>query len=188
MKLSLNLATEPLANQRPFLVFAGLSGALGVAALALLSFGAYRSWHANRELREEITRLQAQIRADSRRQQELDAYFRGPAAQGILERSTFLNSLIDARSFPWTKIFMDLEQTLPPGVRVVSISPRLADGRAELTLDVGAISDESKIRFLEAMEKAKMFSGLVVTDERRLQQAGTPDKVILHLTVWYSTT
>jgi len=188
MKLSLNLATAPLANQRPFLVFAGVSGTLGIAALALLSFGAYRSWYANRELRAEIAGWQAQIRTDSRRQQELDAYFRGPATQRILERSSFLNSLIDARSFPWTKIFMDLEKTLPPGVRVVSISPRLADGRAELTMDVGATGDESKVRFLEAMEKAKMFSGLVVTEERQLQQTGSSDKVILHLTVWYSTT
>jgi len=188
MKLRLNLATSPQANHRPFLAFVGVAGTLAIVALALLSQAAYRSWHANRELRADTARWQTQIRDDSRKQQELDSYFRTPSAQQVLDRSAFLNSLIDARSFPWTKIFMDLEQTIPPGVRVVSISPRLVDGRAELTLEVGAATDESKIQFLQAIEKARMFSGLVVKDERRSDEAGSSDKVVLHLTVWYSTT
>ncbi|MBZ5502999.1 MAG: hypothetical protein LAN59_12315 [Acidobacteriia bacterium] len=187
MKLHLNLATAPQANHRPFLALTGGAGTLGVVALVLLSHAAYQSWRGNRELRADTSRWQAQIRSDSRKQQELDAYFHSAAAQGVLGRAAFLNSLIDARSFPWTRIFMDLEKTLPPGVRVVSIAPRLADGRAELTLEVGAESDASKIQFLEAIEKAKMFSGLVVKDERRPEQPGASDKVILHLTVWYST-
>ena len=82
---------------------------------------------------------------------------------------------------------MDLEQTLPPGVRVVSIAPRLVDGRAEVTLEIGALTDESKIQFLEAIEKSKTFSGMVVTDEHHSDRPGT-DRITLHLTVWYSTT
>lgn len=187
MKLQLNLATAPQANHRPFLALTAGAGTLGVVALVLLSHAAYQSWRANRDLRADTSRWQAQIRSDSRKQQELDAYFHTPAAQNVLGRSAFLNDLIDARSFPWTRIFMDLEKTLPPGVRVVRIEPSLVDGRAELALEVGAESDASKIQFLEAIEKAKMFSGLVVKDERRPDQSAGSDKVILHLTVWYST-
>ena len=69
---------------------------------------------------------------------------RRPAAKQVIDRSAFLNSLIDERSFPWTKIFMDLEKTLPPGVRVVSISPRLVNGRAEVALEVGVASDRER--------------------------------------------
>jgi len=188
MKLHLNLATAPQANHRPFLAFTGVAGTLGIVALVLLSHAAFQSWLANRELRANTSRWQGQIRDDSRKQQELAAYFRSPAAQEVLDRSAFLNSLIDARSFPWTKIFMDLEKTLPAGVRVVSIAPRLVDGRAELTLEVGAESDAGKIQFLEAIETSKMFSGLVVKEERRAELPGAADKVMLHLTVWYSTT
>ena len=82
---------------------------------------------------------------------------------------------------------MDLEQTLPAGVRVVSISPRLQNGRAEVTLQVGAQSDESKIEFLKAMEKSKEFTGMVVKDEQR-RDTGSEDKITLNLSVWYSTT
>jgi Tfp pilus assembly protein PilN len=187
MKLRLNLSTTPSENNRPFLAGAALAGTLGLFALAVLSHAALRAWQANRSLRAEITHWQEEIQADRQSQQVLKAYFQTPAAQRVLDRAAFLNSLIGERSFPWTKIFMDLERTLPPGVRVVSISPKLVNGRAQLELQVGATSDEGKIRFLEAIEKSNVFSGLQVKDERRVEQTGSSDKVILSLTVWYTT-
>ena len=113
--------------------------------------------------------------------------FASPQAQQVLDRAKFLNSLIGERSFPWTSIFMDLEQTLPPGVRVVSISPRLVNGRAEVSLKVGAETDESKIKFLEVMEKSKVFSGMVVKQEQHADQPGASDQIVLDLTVWYTS-
>ena len=151
MKFQLNLATSPQANHRPFLAYSALIGTLGVLALAVLSLVAFKSWRANRELRGEMARSEASIHTDQDRQLALAANFRGQTAQQILDRSAFLNSLIDERSFPWTKIFMDLEETLPPGVRVVSIAPRLVDGRAEVRLEIGAATDEGKIQFLQAI-------------------------------------
>jgi len=188
MKLRLNLATAPQANNRPFIAGAFVTGAIGLIALAILSHAAYTSWRNTRELRAHVSRLEADIQANRQRQQVLDAYFRSPHAQQILTRSAFLNSLIDERSFPWTKIFMDLETTLPPGVRVVSISPRLINGRAEVTLKVGALTDDAKLKFLEAVEKSRVFSGMIVKDEQRSSQASSPDPILLNLTVWYSTT
>jgi len=188
MKLHLNLATAPQENNRPFLAAAALVGTLGLLAFVLLSHAAYATWHASRELRADVAHWQDQIRSDRQEQQDLENYFHSPGAQQILDRSAFLNSLIDERSFPWTKIFMDLEQTLPPGVRVVSIAPRLVNGRAEVALQVGAETDSGKIQFLEAIEKSKVFSGMVVKDEHRSDQPGAVDKIVLDLSVWYSTT
>lgn len=192
MKLQLNLSTAPQENHRPFLLGAFLTGTLGILIFVLLAHATYKSWKASRDLRADIARLEGQIQTDRQHRQDLSNYFRSSGAQTVLERSDFLNSLIDARSFPWTKIFTDLEEALPPGVRVVSIAPKLVNGRAEVTLEVGADSDESKIKFLEAMEKSSVFSGMVVSDEKPAQQSGAseriPDKVLLDLTVWYSTT
>jgi Tfp pilus assembly protein PilN len=194
MKLQLNLATNPQENNRPFLAGATLTGTVSMLVFILVAHATYKSWRASRVLRADIARLETQIQADRQRRQELATYFRSAAAQNILDRSAFLNSLIDARSFPWTKIFTDLEETLPPGVRVISISPKLVSGRAEVTLQVGADGDESKIKFLQAIEKSSVFSGMIVTEEKRAEQGGTADqeglsdKVVLNLTVWYSTT
>lgn len=191
MKLRLNLSTTPQENNRPFLAGAALIGALGVLGLLILSHAAFRSWQSNRILRSDLARLQDQIQVSQREQQDLAVFFRSPGAQQVLERSSFLNSLIGQRSFPWTKVFADLEQTLPPGARVVNISPRLVNGRAQIAMEVGAASEESEIQFLQAMEKSRVFSGMQILQERRGEaqaQAASTDKIVLSLTVWCTAT
>jgi len=187
MKLRLNLSTTAHVNKRPFLVGAGLIGTFAVLALLILAHAAYNSWRVNREVRADISHWETQIRINQQKQQALETYFRSPQAKQVLDRSSFLNSLIGQRSFPWTKIFMDLEETLPPGVRVVNISPKLEQGRAQVELTIGAATDEGKLKFLEALEKSRVFSGIQVKDERRPDQAGSLDRVVVDLTVWYAT-
>lgn len=188
MKLRLNLSTAPRINKRPFLVGAGFAWTIAAIALAILAHAEYDSWRNNRDVRADISQWESQIRQNQHKQQTLENYFSSAQAKQVLDRSGFLNSLIDQRSFPWTKIFMDLEETLPPGVRVVSISPRLEEGRALVELTVGAATDEGKLKFLEALEKSRVFSGIQVKDERRPEQAGSLDRVVVNLTVWYATT
>jgi hypothetical protein len=187
MKLRLNLSTTPQENHRPFLAGAFAIGTVGLLALMILSHAAYTSWQSNRDLRADISRWQEQIQADHLKQQELGRYFEAPAAHEVIDRSAFLNSLIDERSFPWTRIFMDLEKTLPPGVRVVNITPHLVNGRAEVSLQVGVMSDQSEIQFLEAIEKSPVFSRIEVDEVRPVTQVGVTDKILLSLVVWYNT-
>lgn len=193
MKLNINLATHPLENKRSFLFFAAIAGAVEIAALFLLSHAAYVSWRSSRDLRAEIAAYRSQIHVDMQKQQELRSYFQTPKAADVLNRAAFLNSLIDERGFPWTKVFMDIEQTLPPGVRVVSIAPRLVNDRAKVTLVVGADSDENMVKFLQALEKSKVFSGMQVEEERYAAKEApafrgvVADKVQVSLTVWYET-
>jgi Tfp pilus assembly protein PilN len=193
MNLRLNLATAPQANNRPFIAASVLGGAIALIALVLLAHAAYAQWQSQRVLRAQTNALQKQIRAGEIQQQRLAVYFRGEEATRTLQRSEFLNSLIDERSFPWTKIFTDLEKTLPAGVRVISISPHLDKGRAEVSLQVGAQTGTSEVQFLKAMESSKVFSGLVVTDIRQPQSSpgnnqNAQDAFLINLTVWYSTT
>ena len=187
MKLRVNLSTEPLENTRPFLAGTALAGAFAILALVALSGAAYHSWRANRDMHMQIARDETQISANLGQQQDLAAFFKTSQAQEVLDRAAFLNSLIDQRSFPWTKLFMDIEQILPPGVRVISISPKLENGRAEVILSVGAMSDESEIKFLKALEESRAFSGVRVGVERHVTEQNNQDKVELSLTVWYET-
>ena len=189
MKLRLNLATAPLENKRPFLAAAGVLGTVGILLLLLLSHGAFRAWRANRDLRAEIAHWETEIRANKERQTNLQEYFHSAQAQQVLDRAAFLNSLIGQRSFPWTKIFMDLEPILPPGVRVINISPKLVNGKALVTISIGAATDEGKIKFLESLEKSPAFSNVQVQGERHQDQmTATSDKITLELTAWYETT
>jgi Tfp pilus assembly protein PilN len=188
MKLRLNLSTTPLDNKRPFLAATGALAAVGLLTFLLLGHAAYTSWRSSRDLRAEISRWQTEIRANREKQAALEAYFQTAQAKQVLDRAAFLNSLIGQRSFPWTKIFMDLEQILPPGVRVVNISPKLENGRAQVELTIGAESDESKIKFLQNLERSKAFSDIQVKDDRHSDQLSGGDKITVQLTAWYSTT
>jgi hypothetical protein len=187
MKLRLNISTSPIENKRPFAAAATALGAVGALTFLLLAHAAYTSWRANRELRGEISHWESEVRTNRQKQGMLEAYFQTPQAREVLDRSAFLNSLIGQRSFPWTKIFMDLEQTLPPGVRVMKISPTLVNGRALVELTVGAQSEEGKIKFLQALEKSKAFSDIRVKNDRNADQPGDPDRITVDLTAWYST-
>lgn len=189
MKLRLNLATRPLENKRPFLAGAGVLGTVGILLFLLLSHGAYKAWRANRDLRSDIAHWETEIHTYKQRQTTLQDYFHSVQAQQVLDRAGFLNSLIGQRSFPWTKIFMDLEKILPAGVRVVSISPRLVNGKALVEITVGAASDESKIKFIESLEKSSAFSNIQVQGERHQDQiTPTSDRITLELTALYETT
>jgi Tfp pilus assembly protein PilN len=188
MKVRLNLSTTPQDNRRPFLATAALLGTVGILAFAMLFRATYTSWESNRELHARVAELQGRIARASARQSELAAYFRSADAQRILDRANFLNSLIDERSFPWTKVFATLEETMPPGVRVVAVSPKLVNGRAQVDLTIGAVDSEQEVRFLKAMEKSKAFSNVEITSERRDEKQDTPDRILVELKVTYETT
>jgi Tfp pilus assembly protein PilN len=187
MKLQLNLSTSALENKRPFLVGTGALGAIGLLILLLFGHAAFTSWRSNRQLRGDISYWQTQVRENQRRQSDLQNYFQQPQSKEVLDRAAFLNSLIGERSFPWTKIFMDLEPTLPAGVRVVNIAPKMVGGHVVVDLTVGAGTDEQKLKFIQLLEKSPAFSDIRLKDDRRSDQVGT-DKIQLQLSAAYATT
>lgn len=188
MKLRLNLCTSPHENRRPFLAASTLIGTIGLIAFVFLARAAYHSWQSSRATRTQLAALEAQIRQSTIQQAQLAAHLRTPEVKRVLDRANFLNSLIGERSFPWTKIFAALEQTLPDGVRVVNIAPTLVNGRAEVNLTIGAVNDEQGIRFLQAIEKSKAFSNIQITSERRTDDPAASDRVLFELKAVYETT
>lgn len=186
MKVRLNLATAPLENHRRFLLGASLLGILALVLFVGLAQRAYRDWRESSEIRAETSELQSQMRRLRDDRAEMERSFRRPEAKRTIERAAFLNGLIEQRSFPWTRIFMDLERLLPEGVRVVSISPQMKDGQVEVKLVVGALSDDAKLDFLKTLEGSKEFTGVQVLSETRPTRPDVGDRVVLELVAWYS--
>lgn len=187
MKLRLNLATSPLENNRRFILGASLVGVAALGLFVLLARQAYSDWRESRDIREKTARLETQMRELRDDRQKLERFFKDSDTRRAMDRAAFLNSLIEQRSFPWTRIFMDLERLLPEGVRVVSIAPQMREGRVELRLIVGATSDEAKLKFLQVLERESDFSGVQVLSESRPSRSEQGDKVVLELVAWYST-
>jgi Tfp pilus assembly protein PilN len=186
MKVRLNLATSPLEKNRRFIVFSTVIGSVGLLTMALLSWNVYSVRRANTAIRLEQARMESDLQELRRRRSELESFFNRPETVQRRELSSFLNGLIAQRAFPWTQIFTDLERSLPDGVRVVSIEPRLAEDHLELRLIIGAKTDEGKLKFLKALEDSHAFSNIEVLGENRTGGKSGDDQVMMNLNARYS--
>jgi len=187
MNVRLNLATKPLESQRKFYVSAGLVAVLGGFLFLGLGWHVYSELRAQADLRrkeQDNDRVATQLTA---RRKELDEYFARPENARVKDRVAFLNGFIDESSFDWTRMFMDLEKTLPVGVHVVSIQPKLEKGRMFVHLTVGAVSDEAKIKFLKAMQSSPAFSGVTLLAVHIGNQGpGNTDQAVMELNAIYT--
>src|SRR5215472_5433408 len=184
MKTRFNLATEPLENNRRFIAGSGLLGATALIALVLLSLHVAQVRRSNAAMRANIGNVEAQIALLQRQQETLRQQFKAPQAVEAMKRSQFLNGLIEQRAFPWTKMFADLGHILPPGVRVISISPQMdQSGKVKVTFTIGAVNEEQGSKFLQAISSSPLFSDVVPMQESRGKndQGQLSDEVLLNL-------
>jgi type IV pilus assembly protein PilN len=186
MKIRLNLSTSPLESNRRFALGSGVIGTIAVVALLVLSYLTYSAWQSDRELRSRQDALGLQIAKLEQQRLGLAGFFENTQTVQRRQRAAYLNSLIQQRAFPWIKIFMDLERILPEGVRVVSIEPKLAADSVQLTFLVGAVSDESKLKFLKSLESSPEFSHIELLSETRPARAEQFDRIMLSLQAQYS--
>ncbi len=115
MNIRLNLATKPLVSNRRFLAGAALLAVLGGFILLLLGWRFYSLRKADTQLRAKTQVLQTEMAKLQAQRAELDRFFAQPENVKLVDRASFITSVIQARSINWTQMFMDLEHTLPAG-------------------------------------------------------------------------
>lgn len=188
MRLRLNLATKPLVAHRKFLAASTVLGLAAALLFAGLGRYVYLARKANAVMRARNAQILAQVEDLERQRQTLERFFSIDENKKLGDRAAFINDLIDARSFNWTFMFMDLEKLLPPGVRVISIEPKQDHGRVEVKISVGATSSENNLKFLEALEASKSFSDVKLVQASEPAQSSGTDRVVAELTAEYSRT
>jgi type IV pilus assembly protein PilN len=189
MKVRLNLATNPLQTHRKFLAASGLTGAIAALIVLALGWHVYSVRKSNEALRARTAIVRQEVVGLMRQREQLENFFKEEQNAKLNERSTFLNSLIDEQSLNWTQMFMDFEKVLPNGVRLLSIEPAHEKGRVLVKLQVGAISDEAKLKFMRALENSPAFKELREDSEKYSDpQPGTGDldHLQIQLTVVYA--
>lgn len=159
IQVPINLASEPFRRDRPMLV---ASAAVGVALIALLVLQfsiilAERRQAA--DIRVTIDQLNTRLRTIGTEQAKLNATLRQPENAEVLERSLFLNTLIERKAISWSKIFADLEKVLPYNVRLVSVRLPEVDSQNAVLLDmlVGAKEIQPVLELLRKLEASPQF-------------------------------
>jgi Tfp pilus assembly protein PilN len=186
MKVRLNLSTSPLVSNRRFTLGAGVIGGVAFLGLIFLAQNTFSVWKSDRDSHARQAALESQIASLQLQRENLSTFFQNDATLKRRQRAAYLNSLIQQRAFPWIKIFMDLERILPEGARVVSIEPKLVGDNVQLRILVGATTDESKLKFLKALETSGEFSHIELLSETRPNQPEETDRVVLELQAQYS--
>jgi type IV pilus assembly protein PilN len=184
MRLNVNLATQPYEDVRKFLSRWGLLTALLAVTTALLVSVAVRNWRDSRAINTQIADLYQKMDALERvRLAAVDTLNR-PENRAIADKSRFLNDAIERKSLSWTRIFMDLERMMPPGLHVVSVSPEFGkDRRIGVRLLVGGSSHQKAIELVRRMEESSTFKEATLHTET--MASGSPDPVQFEITSTY---
>jgi Tfp pilus assembly protein PilN len=165
-----NLATRPFYNVRAVQI------AILVLVIIVIGFTAFNviellrlrgsentlGSHASeseaeaQRLRTEANRIRTQID-----QKELEA---------VSAAAREANAIIDRRAFSWTELLQQIEETLPPDVRITTVQPGLEEGVFRVTLAAEARRPEDVADFIDALEKTGAFADVVplreaITDE-----------------------
>jgi len=165
--LRTNLSTRPFYNMRAVQVTLGGLALLVIVmtlfnAVELIRQGARQREFGAREveaqaeatrLRNEAARIRAQINP-----KELDV---------VAASAREANAIIDLRAFSWTQLLAQFETTLPEGVRIKQIAPRIdKNGKVVIGVAVEARRGADLEMFLDALEMTGSFQQVLTTEEQ----------------------
>ena len=160
IRIPVNLATEPFRRDRPLIVGAVALSAVLVLALAVQGLVIWSERKQSADIRILLDRLNRQMHTLTVEQQKLDATLGQPANAEVLERSLFLNVLIQHKAISWTKMFADLEKVLPGDVRLVTVRLPQVDSQSHVWLDMTVASKEivPVLSLVQKLESSAQFS------------------------------
>lgn len=190
MRLNINLASKPYQDVRRILRQWVPVLLLLAACTAALIWKAASNWGHGRDINAKIAQIQAEIAGLDRQHDDALRLLRAPQNVPVLNTSKFLNGLIARKSFSWTRVFMQLEQIMPPKLHVVSISPELqpSTNTVQVHLTVAGTSRDAAVELVKRLEQSPSFHDARIVEESQAapkQDNPNGDTVQFHLTAVY---
>lgn len=187
MRLNINLATKPYQDVRRLLLqWGGLVLLLAFCTVALV-WTAISTWRESREVNAKISAVESDIAKLDQQRAEALAILRLPQNSTVVETSKFLNGLIARKSFSWTRVFMQLEEIMPPKLHVVSILPELQPktNTVEVHLTVAGTSRDAAVELVKRLEQSPSFRDARIAEESEVHEKDSLDTVRFELTALY---
>ncbi|HVS63009.1 MAG TPA: hypothetical protein VMT85_05820 [Thermoanaerobaculia bacterium] len=192
--LELNLSRSPFVNRRPV---RRLTMALWVAASVLLVVNVLLIWSHRSGSVEGRAEL-ARVRAAAAREVELGRLLRDELGSLRLSDQNahvdFLNQRIAQRAFPWSRLFDQLVEVLPRGVRLRSLFPGIGaeesrrsrsrrtvlDARVRLSISAQAEDGEAMLELID-----RLFAHPAFDRPNLIRETGDGSTVGFQLDVLY---
>jgi len=158
MKIPINLASQPFRRDRAMMVSSAAVCGLLVFTLGWLIYLGIADNAQLQGVRADVARLNSRIRGVMADQQRQDAVLRRADNTTVLERSVFINNLIDHKTISWSRLFTDLEKTVPYNVQVLNLHPTInARNQVMLDMTVGSATPDAVDGLLRALEQSPVF-------------------------------
>jgi type IV pilus assembly protein PilN len=187
LRLNINLATKPYQDVRRVLLQWGGLVLLLAACTAGLLWMAVTNWQESREVSAKIAGLNSDLAALDRQHAEALTLVQLPQNRPVIDDSKFLNGLIARKSFSWTRVFMQLEEIMPPKLHVVSIQPELYPKTytVQVHMTVAGTSRDAAIELVKRLEQSPSFHDARIVEESAVKQKESADTVQFHLMAVY---
>jgi Tfp pilus assembly protein PilN len=164
----LNLARRPLVNRRPL---QRVAAALWVAAAVVLLIDAavlLRHFTSSSAGNEQLVELERDIAQEVESLRSLERALNGFALAEQNRQVEFLNQKIAQRTFPWSRLFEQLGEVLPEGVRLQSLRPAVADddepARPRATRSRTSLSGDRSTRWVQLQIAGEAETGGAILD------------------------
>ena len=152
---SLNLASQPFRNERLPTVLAMVSLA---AALLVSTYHVFVMRDVMPDRTSALTMKLGEMESESARLRAEAAGLKVDKPDApTLARWTLLKDLVDRRLFSWSGLFSVLEDTLPKGVRLSSLTPSVNKGKVTLRITATARTVDEALEFMRALEERPEF-------------------------------
>jgi Tfp pilus assembly protein PilN len=173
-----NLSTRPFYNSRAVSFWLLL---LLLTVAAVTAFNGWRVlhyWQSDSALATQATADSARAAAARAAAATLRASVDARQVALVSVEARKANELIDRRTFSWTDLLNQFEQTLPADVRITAVRPVVKEDRTILiTITAVARAVDDVNQFMENLEETKAFAHLLVRDEHM------NDKELLEVTL-----
>lgn len=175
MRTNINLASQPYEDAQEYAVYYGSIVFLLMIVTAALIWFTFHSVRRTSDLTRQINHVKGQIAALDREKANAEQMLAMPQNHGTVAKSEYLNTIFARKAFSWTLVFSDMEKIMPPGLRVLSITPALDDqNQLQVHIMVGGESRDRAIELVQNLEKTPRFRNVQLrSDQMNLETPGS---------------
>ncbi len=164
MTSKLNLATNPFRNRALPWTVTALVALVSIFGLLFIAQSTFRTNAKIQETQRDVNGLRKDNDALMKRAKDVEVALTADQKRDL----KYAHSIVDRKRFSWSRLFADLENSLPGGIRVTRISVkevRMQGDRptADLDLVVASKSPTTVTEMIQGMESEGIFQAQLVS-------------------------
>lgn len=183
MSSKLNLASDPFRNRAlPWTITAVITLA-SVIGLLLIAKSAFQNNAKTLATQKEVTELQKETVALTKKAKDIEIALTSDQKKEL----KYAHGLVDRKRFSWSRLFADLESSLPGGIRVTRILVKEVHMQgdrpaADLDLIVASKNPVTVTEMIQEMESQGVFSAELVAQnpQRGKGESGSEYELSVH--------